>query len=488
MQVEVPPAVVDAPTASAPPSRRPVVAGLAAGLWALLVGIAVVTCVVMVSWAVAPNAAGDAAAAWRASGLVWLAAHLVPLSVGELDVTVLPLGALALGLLLGRRAGRWAGRMLREPTMGEVAGIITAGSLAYGMGGAGIAWLSGSPSAAANPGLAMVGSGLVAAGGLVWGLSSEAGLGQAVWARMGHGLRATAGAALAASVGLFAAGSLLVTSGLVRQFEQVGGTLAELEAGPVGSAVVTLIGILSLPTLAIWGVSVVVGPGFQVGALGSLSAFGGQVDSLPALPVLAAVPTVPPPWAPVLLLVPIALGVLAGRIRWGRDLPTSSGAIVAALEVGALVGVAVAGMTLLASGSLGGGQIGRVGPAVLPVSAAASGLVVLGFLLEAGTQALQMWWKLYRADQRSLAGRQRDEASPPADARDASGPRAARSGGRDPEPSAAPEPFAAREVSAAGPSDARGPSPDHVDITDTANARRAGASGGQQGPAPEDPP
>ena len=39
-------------------SRRPLIAGAAAGAWSLLVGIALVTCVVMLVWAVSPNSAG----------------------------------------------------------------------------------------------------------------------------------------------------------------------------------------------------------------------------------------------------------------------------------------------------------------------------------------------------------------------------------------------------------------------------------------------
>ena len=108
---------VDAPEQS----RRPIVAGVAAGLWSLLVGVALVTCLVMLAWAVSPNSAGDSAAAWRAAGSVWLGAHQVPLEIGDRSLTLLPLGALLLGLLLTRRGGRWAGRLLVGTTPGEAA-------------------------------------------------------------------------------------------------------------------------------------------------------------------------------------------------------------------------------------------------------------------------------------------------------------------------------------------------------------------------------
>ena len=126
--------------------------------------------------------------------------------------------------------------------------------------------------------------------------------------------------------------------------------------------------------------AVVVGPGFDLGSAGALNVLGGQVQSLPALPVLAAIPTTVPAWAPVLMLVPVALGVLAGRIRWGRDLPTLAGAAASGAGLAGVVAALVGGLVLLASGSLGGGRLAEVGPALLPVAASAAGLVLLGFL------------------------------------------------------------------------------------------------------------
>ena len=77
-----------------------------------------------------------------------------------------------------------------------------------------------------------------------------------------------------------------MTVSLVRHFGQIAATLADLEAGPVGSLALTVLGALCLPTLDIWAMSVVVGPGFDLGSAGALNAFGGQVEypSGPARP------------------------------------------------------------------------------------------------------------------------------------------------------------------------------------------------------------
>ena len=383
-------------------SRRPVVAGVAAAIWSLLVGVGVVTCLVMVAWALAPNATGDAAAAWSASGLTWLGAHQVPLVIGSARVTLLPLGALALGLLLTRRGGRWAGRLLARPSGHEVVTIVGSGAGTYALGGAMVAWLSARHGAEASPLVAMGVTGLVAAVGLTWGISGEAGLVTGLRARISDATWRTLLAGVAGVVALFAAGSALVTLSLLRHVVDVLQILVEIDAGLMGTLFLTLLCVLALPTMSIWAMALMVGPGFQVGAAGDLSAFGGQAESLPVLPILAALPTSVPAWLPVLLLLPVAVGVLAGRIRWGRDLPTFTGAALGAIGVGLVVLVLVAGLGFLASGSVG--ALVGVGPQPLPVAACAAMLVVLGFILDAAAQSLLLTWELYRAEQRAVGG------------------------------------------------------------------------------------
>ncbi|MCU0262154.1 MAG: DUF6350 family protein [Candidatus Nanopelagicales bacterium] len=391
-------------------SRRPVVAGVAAGLWAFLVGVALVTCLVMAVWAVSPNSSGDAAAAWRAAGTVWLGAHQVPLSIGDRELTLLPLGAVLLGLLLTRHGGRWAGRLLPGATPGEALGIVVSCALVYATGAAGVAWLATGPGTGASPPVAFLWAGAVALVGATWGVARSAALVDRTRARVSDGAWRTVMGAVAAVVGLFGVGAALVTASLMRHFGEIAAALDGLEAGSAGALGLTLLGVLCLPTLDIWAMSLAVGPGVDLGSSGSLSAFGGQVETLPALPVLAAIPAIPPQWAPALLLAPVALGVLAGRIRWGRDLPTLSGSAVSGAGLAGVVAVLVGGLVLLASGSVGGGRLAQVGPPALPVVAAAAGLVLLGFLADAGLQSLRLTWDLHQAERRAEESRLRRAA------------------------------------------------------------------------------
>lgn len=433
-------------------SRRPGVAGAAAGVWSLLVGVALVSCLVLLAWAVSPNSAGDSAAAWRAAAYTWLGSHLVPLEFGGRELSLQPLGALLLGLLLTRRAGRWAGRLLPATSPGEVGVIVAACALVYGAGGAGLAWLSAVGSTGADPLQAFLWTAAVAGIGVTWGIAREADLIARLRARMSDAAWRTLVAALASVVGLLTAGGALVTISLVRSFSQVGATLADLDAGPVGELVLTLLGALSLPTLDIWALSLIVGPGFDLGTLNGLDILGGQVNALPALPVLAAIPVGVPAWAPLLMLVPAVLGVLAARIRWGRDLPTLSGTVVSGAGLAAAVAVMVAGLALLASGSLGGGRLSQVGPAPVPVAAAAAGLVLLGFIAEAGFQSARLSWDLYRAQRRAEGrGVRRERGGSPRPAADAAATpsgRAAAGGTPEDTADAADAPVAAASTTA----------------------------------------
>ena len=88
-----------------------------------------------------------------------------------------------------------------------------------------------------------------------------------------------------------------------------------LGAGVGGGLLVALLCLLYLPTAAVWGLAFVVGPGFAVGAGTTVSVGGTDLGAVPAFPLLAALPQEPgPAWAPVVLLVPVAAGVVAGLL------------------------------------------------------------------------------------------------------------------------------------------------------------------------------
>jgi hypothetical protein len=82
--------------------------------------------------------------------------------------------------------------------------------------------------------------------------------------------------------------------------------------------VITLAQLAYLPTLAIWGMAFVAGPGFAVGTDTAVSPAGTQLGPVPGIPALGALPESTTPWLLLLALLPVALGALAGWIARSR--------------------------------------------------------------------------------------------------------------------------------------------------------------------------
>ncbi len=135
--------------------------------------------------------------------------------------------------------------------------------------------------------------------------------------------------------GLIARGSAVVVVSLigvgaavaaVAVFARAGQIVALFQAGDVdalGATVLTLAQLAYVPTLAVWGLSFVAGPGFAVGEGTSVSPAGTQVGVVPGLPALGAVPDSTTSWLLLLALLPIAIGAFAGWIARSRLLHPS---------------------------------------------------------------------------------------------------------------------------------------------------------------------
>lgn len=198
---------------------------------------------------------------------------------------------------------------------------------------------------------------------------------------------------------LIARGSAVVVVGLVglgaavaavAVFARAGRIVALFQAGDadvLGATLLTLAQLAYVPTLAVWGLSFVAGPGFAVGEGTSVSPAGTQVGIVPGLPALGAVPESTTSWLLLLALLPVALGALAGWIARSRLVhagePTpgrAEDAVAARLTIAAGIalvsGAAAALLCVAASGSVGPGRLAHFGPDAGPV-ALAVGLEVL---------------------------------------------------------------------------------------------------------------
>lgn len=118
--------------------------------------------------------------------------------------------------------------------------------------------------------------------------------------------------------GLIGLGALLFAVSLLLRGGEVIALFEAAHVDALGATVVTLAQLAYLPTLAIWGMSFVAGPGFAVGADTAVSPAGTQLGVVPGVPVLGALPESTTPWLLLLALLPIAVGALAGWMARSR--------------------------------------------------------------------------------------------------------------------------------------------------------------------------
>ena len=361
------------PGGSSATTRHPLVAGAVAAVWAVAAGLALAGLPVLLAWATDARAGAGAADALRTVGQVWLVAHGTPLDVpgGELGLT--PLGLLALPLLLLRKAGSALARDRGVLGLRAAAGLVGAVALPYGV----LASVVAEASATADvvPGVlqALVAGALVGAAGAALGVLGTAGLAGALRARVPAAVRRQLVAAAGALLVLGAGGALLVGLSLAVHVGRARELLGATSPGAVGGLVLLLLGLSLVPNAVVWGASWLAGPGFAVGVGTQVSPFAHELGTVPALPLLAALPgsAVPGSWGVLALLVPVASGAVAGALLV-RRLPSAGTLRLAteAVAAGSTTGLVLMTAAWLSGGPVGGGRLAAVGPSPWQAGAA----------------------------------------------------------------------------------------------------------------------
>jgi len=118
--------------------------------------------------------------------------------------------------------------------------------------------------------------------------------------------------------GLIGLGALVFAIALVLRGGEVIALIEASHVDVLGATIVTLAQLAYLPTLVIWGLAFVAGPGFAVGTGTAVSPAGTQLGVIPGIPVLGALPESTTQWLLLLALLPVALGALAGWIARSR--------------------------------------------------------------------------------------------------------------------------------------------------------------------------
>jgi hypothetical protein len=308
---------------------------------AVAVGVAAVLAPLTLVWVFAFGDTADWGALWPASTTVWQLGHLVPLAVtlpGEylaaagidesaasFTVSLAPLAFATFTAIFAARSGSRASRADAWLT-GVVTGTVVVAALATLIGITSRNDLAGVElwQAIVFPtllyALPALGGALVtewadAPTGVIARLRDRAEDLPGGWAPV---IGVSARSSAIAVVGLIGTGALIVALAL---FLRAGDVVALSQAGNldlVGGIVMTLAQLAYLPTLVVWGVSFVAGPGFALGDGTAVSPSGTQVGVVPGIPLLGAVPESTSPWLLLLVLLPIAVGALAGWVARSR--------------------------------------------------------------------------------------------------------------------------------------------------------------------------
>lgn len=368
-------------------SRPPIVAGALAALRAALAGLLLVVLVLLAGSAADDRSGAAFAEVAGAGARVWLLAHGTSMELPIGHVTLTPLGLVLLPLALLRRAGRSVARSLRVTSVLGAAGAALAVAVPYAALTGAVAVLAGTVELEPSPVSALAGGGAVALVGAGAGASSVDRLWRAAWLARGGRTRRTSQAAAVALAGLLGAAALLVGGSLAVHGSRTAELFATTASGPLGGAGLLLLGLAYVPTAVVWGLCWLAGPGFAVGSATAVGPFDHDLGAVPALPLLAALPSGGPPvWAGVLvLLVPLTAGALAGRAlhRSGEGLSRTA-VVLDALVTALVAGGAVAVLAALSGGAAGGQRLAELGPSPWACGLAVAAAVGPAALLTAG--------------------------------------------------------------------------------------------------------
>ncbi|MDQ1123077.1 cell division protein PerM [Microbacterium trichothecenolyticum] len=371
-------------------------------------GIAVILAPLTLLWVVGV-ASPDWGALWPTTAAVWHLGHLVPIAVTLPDtylaatgidpafatftLSLAPLAFAASTALFAARSGVRAGEAGAGLT-GWLAGSVVFAGIATFVALTGNAALVASETwlAILLPSLlffvpaflgALIGAWRVGDDGPVDALRARIERLPDAWA--GIPLLAVRGIALT-TLGLVGAGGVVLAAGLVVRSTQVIGIYQATNADPIGATVIALGQLVYLPTLVLWAVAFIAGPGFALGTDTAVTPAATQVGALPGIPALGAVPDTTSSWLLLLVLLPIAIGALTGWILRSRMPVTSDPEPVAprltlAVVVAALTGGVGALAAVVSSGSIGPGRLAETGPQPGPLALALGLEVLLGLAI-----------------------------------------------------------------------------------------------------------
>jgi len=384
---------------------------------AIGVGIPLVTATLV--WAAQYGFAADFVVVWRIAADTWLLGHgvdvtftLAPETADALglagaglpvDFTIALLGFALLTFLLALRAGRRVSEA-GHPIVGGLAAV------AVFAGGA-IAIVVTALHVDARPSIVqgVVYPTLIFAAGLAVGMATSSlrpqregsdrfsravkRIRERIPIDVRVGVDGVVRGGVAAVAGLIALAGVVTALSIGIAFAQMIALYESLHAEILGGAVLTVAQLALLPNAVIWTASWLVGPGFAVGAGSSVSPFATSLGPVPPIPLFGAIPPESSPVAWMLLIAPLAAGLLAGVLTHRRisRVLRDWWAVLVGIAAGVLGGVMMGLLAAWSAGAGGPGRLVALGPDGLQVgiwAAVEFGVaIVVGMLVHAQVEA-----------------------------------------------------------------------------------------------------
>jgi len=306
----------------------------------------------------------------------WLVSHGSGITVDDVPINVVPLGAVALavGLVV------WvAGRCLREP-LEEIGPFIAVTAGTYGVIAALLSVATNSGGLSTNMLRSTVVAVLVSGAGAAIGAArNNGGLSTLPFADNAD-VRAVVLAAWSGSLALLGAALALFVVMFVRHIDRASDLWAALDPGLTGGLSLAAGCVFVLPNLVLWTASALLGPGFALGADTSVDLTGAHLGAVPGLPLFAALPGPGEfaDWIFLLGLLPLLAGGVAGwSLRTGED-RTLLQRIGLGTAAGAVAGLACGILIAISGGALGPGRMTVAGPPRVMPGLIAIGVLALG--------------------------------------------------------------------------------------------------------------
>ena len=393
----------------------PFIASAIAALAAVLIGYLFTLGFVMAAWLFAAHGSESTLQVLRATGIAWQVLHLIPVEIGQSTVGLLPWGFVILPIFVLWKATQWALKSAQPKSALEFTRIAISVSLFY-LVFALLVCVTSSTADLSTPiaasALHSLGVGLIATTACIISYApSRTILTDALPKLVVDGIRP----ALIAFGLLFVAGSALISISLVMHWSEIRAVTSLMAPGILDGFFMTLLGIGYLPTVSVWSVSYLMGPGIMLGGGSTVTASIASPGALPAFPLLSILPSETARFSHYLIVIPILVGValyfLMPRERWaaqGDSLAISMSFIVRWREVLTLM-VSTGLLTIMlwlsacaSSGPLGTGYLKFVGP--VPGELALAAITVCGLsalvtlVVPRTVMSMIYWWSRREAD------------------------------------------------------------------------------------------